>query len=158
MGGGGGPVSAIKKEVKKATKEVAPALKFLGSAATGPVGMASYLSDTAFGTKTGKFAAPGGEAAGGAGKTFVDKPAALKKEAARLADAAAKENESQLKRIKKQQDQSAAEAAASEDLAAGRARQMARKRKAGRDSTLVTDKLGDAGGENNQGRKTLLGL
>lgn len=61
-------------------------------------------------------------------------------------------------RRKIREKQEGAEKKAQKDLARGRARQQRRKKSQGRASTILTDNVGSVGGEDNQGRRNLLGL
>lgn len=110
-----------------------------------------------------------GDAVGGSvgtgTKAAIDFGVNLKKTADRTEQAGkdfretqAKQNADALKQVKDRKAQEKAQRKASEDLTAGRAKQARRRKGAGRKGTILTDSLGGVGGEDNQGRKTLLGL
>lgn len=165
MGGGGGGGGPLKKVIKKAETVGKVIFNPYGTAASmiaakaGASGTAqnaiSFAGSSATGGNSGGYLS--GETAGFAGKTFVDKPKELKAEAKRLGDATAEAQRKTLAELTQRDNQEKAEKDASSALEQAKARQR-RKADKGRKSTILTDSLGGAGGEENQGKKNLLGL
>lgn len=166
MGGGGGIISKAKEKVEETTKSAKKAVQLAASpvsfgieaaadiaGAKGDVkkftDRASFLADP-----TGR---PGQIIGGGVGSKLVDQPKEAAELSKRIAAQTAAAQRKQLKDIETQKKQSAAEKEASEELRKRRAAQTRRSRKTGRRSTILTDKLGESGGESGAGRKSLLG-
>lgn len=151
MGGSSSPITKIKKEIKRVSAE--DALKFAGGGLVAEGAARGFKKAT--GIKADALFNPIGTIAGNLGEKFVDKPKAEKAEFKRISAEAGAAQEAQIADIKKQKDQGEAEKTASEDLSRARAKQQ--RKKTGRRSTILTDKLGGAGGSG-AGRKSLLGL
>jgi len=158
MGGSSSPVTKIVKKAKKAVTSAEGATEAAISFAAGPVAQAGLLFDTVTGKKTGMVTRPFATAGKEAGEKFVDQPKAFKK-AQKEAEAQAEAVRQRiLKEEKVQRKQSAAEEKAAETLTRARAAQTRRRKGTGRGSTILSKSLGGVGGEENQGRRSLLGL
>jgi hypothetical protein len=162
----GGASEKVKKTIKKAAKNVAKTVKDPTAEAAGkiagatlnPLAGAVTFASRAAGVKTDALLNPIGTVAGEIGEKLVDKPKAEKEAFKRQQAAIESKNRRTLKDLKDRKAQEEAEEEAGEQLLRQRARQRRRRRGGtGRSSTILTENLGDAGGETT-GRKTLLGM
>jgi hypothetical protein len=156
----GGAAKKAEEKVKETARRVTRTAEDAAAAVVNPIG---YLSGVAGEAITGEKVArtafnPFGEATGEVGEKLVDKPKAEKEAFKRQQAAIESKNRRTLKDLKDRKAQEEAEEEAGEQLLRQRARQRRRRRGGtGRSSTILTENLGDAGGETT-GRKTLLGM
>ena len=153
--GGGNPIKRVVSKVKKAVSKVRAEDVFSG-------GMTKFGREVqkATGAKGAGliFGGLGSKAMGELGEKFIDKPKAAKAEAKRIEGDMRVAQQKQMADLKRREGQEKAEAGATERLERSKARQRRRRGAKGRGGTILTGKLGAVGGEENQGRKSLLGL
>jgi len=145
--GGGNP---IKKAVKKVTAEAKREISREFTIGNDSGALGKFKDFTGIDLKKTNIVAQGK-------RHFVDKPAEQKAEQQKLGREQDVANKKAIADIEKREAQEGAEKTASKDLARARAKQKRQSKGSGRRSTILTDKLGGAGGESGQ-RKSLLGL
>lgn len=149
MGGGGGPIAKVKEKVKK--------VENVAKVAFNPMGALAATASKRAGVKADAVFNPIGTVAGNAGEKLYDKPQEAKAEAKRFAAEEQAAQGKALAELEGREKQEKAEKSAAEALETAKARQR-KKADKGRRSTILTDSLGGAGGEENQNKKSLLGL
>lgn len=157
MGGSSSPTRVIKKEVDKIKEDIKnkpaeSATKFVAN----PFGeIASRTFTAATGKKADALFNPVGTALGNVAEKYVDDPKLQAKEFKAQQAKAAAEQQASINEFNRNKAQSDAEAAASDKLISDISAQKRRKAKAGREATILSQKLGESDAT---GRKSLLGL
>jgi len=151
--GGSNPIKKAAAKVKKKVKDVGEGK--VAKFAFNPVGQAqaSLVKDTT-GVDIGQFQA--GAVEGALAKQFVENPRRQKEAEQQFQREAKAAQETQLAEAERQKEQSEAEKKAGESLLRSSSRQRRRRKSKGRASTILSEDLGNIGGEGTS--KRLLGL